>query len=382
MKNLVLAGGEVISPLETRFTKLWIADGRLQDIGENAPSGNHGDFEVVNVTGCYITPGLVDLQVNGGPACNLWDEPSDSQFEKLCRQLLEAGVTCFFPTLITDDVEHLRKNIRFLEGVGVDTNGNSVKTKPKPNKDSTALKDRIAMPGIHLEGPCLSPQRPGVHPKQHLAPLNLQLLERLIVPSVKLITLAPELDPTGECLMFLEKAGVIVSLGHSNATAEEARQAFDRGVRLMTHTFNALPPLHHRSLGAVGAALLDDRVSCCLIADGLHLDPDAVKLIVKMKGTNKTVLVTDAAHIGTSEGTLVGSSIVLSDAVRNLVNWGVSDFRSAIQMATYNPARCMKVEDRAGSLIPGNSADVVVWNKETLDIRCVIACGMIVYQAK
>ncbi len=379
MKNLVLAGGEVISPLETRYTKVWIADGQLLDIGDNAPTGNHGDFEVVNVTGCYVTPGLVDLQVNGGPACNLWDEPSDTQFEKLCRQLLEAGVTCFFPTLITDDVEHLRKNIRFLEAAGVQQNGQS---RPDGKEKTTSLKDRIAMPGIHLEGPCLSPQRPGVHPKQHLAPLNVQLLERLIAPSVKLMTLAPELDPSGDCLKFLEKSGVVVSLGHSNATLEEARQAFDRGVRLMTHTFNALPPLHHRGLGAVGAALLDDRVSCCLIADGLHLDPDAVKLIVRMKGTAKTVLVTDAAHVGTTEGALVGSSIVLSDAVRNLVKWGVSDFRSAIQMATYNPARCMNVENRVGSLSSGRSADVVVWNKESLEIQFVIAGGTIVYKKK
>lgn len=379
MKNLVLAGGEVISPLETRFTNVWIADGQLLDIAEHAPTGNHDNFEVVNVTGCYVTPGLVDLQVNGGPACNLWDEPSDTQFEKLCRQLLEAGVTCFFPTLITDDVEHLRKNIRFLEAAGVHRNGSS---KEVAKAKSTSLKDLIAMPGIHLEGPCLSPHRPGVHPKQHLAPLDLKLLERLIAPSVKLMTLAPELDPTGECLKFLEKSGVIVSLGHSNATAEEARQAFDRGVRLMTHTFNALPPLHHRSLGAVGAALLDDRVTCCLIADGLHLDPDAVKLIVRMKGTNKTVLVTDAAHVGTTEGTLVGSSIVLSDAVRNLVRWGVSDFRSAIQMATLNPARCMNVEGTAGSLASRHSADVVVWNKDSLDIQYVIAGGTIVYKHK
>lgn len=377
MKNLVLTGGEVICPLETRFAKLWIADGQLLDISECAPSGNNTDFEVLNVAGSYVTPGLVDLQVNGGPACNLWDEPTDAQLEQLCRQLLEAGVTCFFPTLITDDVDHLVGNIAFLENAGVGSNGKSPATGSKP-----ALRNLISMPGIHLEGPCLSPERPGVHPKHFLAPLTLDLLKRLIKPSVKLMTLAPELDANGECLKFLEQMGVTVSLGHSNATAKEARLAFDRGVRLMTHTFNALPPIHHRSLGAVGAALLDDRVYCCLIADGLHLEPDAVKLIVRLKGAAKTVLVTDAAHVGTTEGTLVGSSIVLSDAVRNLVKWGITDFRSAIRMATFNAACSMNVADKVGSLLPGRAADVVVWDKESLEVKCVIARGNVVFQKK
>src|SRR5579883_385931 len=148
------------------------------------------------------------------------------------------------------------------------------------------------MPGIHLEGPCLSPAKPGVHPTHYLQPLNMEVLTELIAPAVKLITVAPELDPSGECLKLLQRSNVVISLGHSNATYDEARLAFNRGVALITHTFNALPPIHHRSPGAITAALLDDRVSCCVIADGLHLAPPAVDLIFKTKGYGRSILVT------------------------------------------------------------------------------------------
>src|SRR5690606_13846671 len=192
------------------------------------------------------------------------------------------------------------------------------------------------MPGVHLEGPFLSPARPGVHPPEFIKSPNVSDLELLVTDEVLLITMACEEDSGGECIDWL-KGRTNISLGHSNATIEEAETAFGRGVRLMTHTFNALPALHHRAPGAVGAAFLDDQVICCVIADGLHLAPKIVELILKIKGEDRVILVTDVAHIGTTGGDLVGSSIILDEAVRNLVEWSVSDFRTAIAMATANP---------------------------------------------
>ncbi|MBX9692679.1 MAG: amidohydrolase family protein, partial [Cyanobacteria bacterium] len=157
-----------------------------------------------------------------------------------------------------------------------------------------------------------------------------------------------------------------------------ARQSFDQGVDLVTHIFNALPALHHRTPGAVGAALLDNRVSCCLIADGLHVSPPAVDLVLRLKGVEKTILVTDIAHIGTTGGGLVGSSITLDAAVKNLISWGLTDFRSAVLMASLNPARALELDSRIGSLEPGRLADVVLWDKRSLEIRNVIAGGQVV----
>lgn len=143
----------------------------------------------------------------------------------------------------------------------------------------------------------------------------------------------------------------------------------------MTHTFNALPPLHHREPGAVGAALLDRRVTCCMICDGLHLSPAAAALIERCKGVDSTILVTDIAKVGTSQGGLVGASIYLCEAVRNCVQWGISSFSDAIKMASYNPANTLGLSNQLGVLRPGAVADMVVWDTKTLAIRHVIFNG-------
>jgi N-acetylglucosamine-6-phosphate deacetylase len=331
------------------------------------------DAENVDVSQCYVTPGLIDLQINGGAACDFWAQPDLLQVQKLSAELLQCGVTTFLPTLITADLDHIQATTAFLESIGVGADAGC-------DADFALIKScQARLPGIHLEGPCLSPQRPGVHPPKCLQPLQIGVLEKIVRVSVKLMTLAPELDDTGKAIEYLTNHDVVVSLGHSNSTLAQANSAFDRGVKMVTHTYNAMPPLHHRAPGAVIASMLDNRVSNCVIADGLHVDAQAIKLLVKVKGVDKVVLVTDAAHIGTSEGGLVGSSISLSDAVRNMVNWQVSTFPEAIRMATLNPAACMGWSRKIGQLQSGNCADIVVWDKASLAIRKVYVSGELRY---
>lgn len=367
MKNLRLVGGYVVTPLEARFTDVLIKDDRIHALGDVRINGENE--EVIDVSGCIVTPGLIDLQVNGGRACDLWADPSDDEIRELCRELKESGVTSFLPTLITDDLTHLRKNIDRLTALGAG------------GDEEAARRFSVRMAGIHLEGPCLSPDKPGVHPKEHIQGLSVDVLEKIIVPSVRLVTLAPERDPSGSALDFLRSKSVAVSLGHSNATFDEARTAFDRGVHLVTHTFNALPSIHHREPGAVAAALLDERVSCCIICDGLHVHPDVVCLLMRVKGASRTVLVTDAAHVGTTGGGLVGSSIMLRDAIVNVVSWKAATFEQAIRMATFNPARAIGMEEHIGHIAPGKYADIVVWEAENLTIKYVIVSGAVVHRA-
>ncbi|HEY9776892.1 MAG TPA: amidohydrolase family protein [Planktothrix sp.] len=360
MGNLLLVGGEVITPLEERFTDLLIENDVVAAInggGDEKPE----KAETLDVSGCYVTPGLIDLQVNGNEPCNFWGDPEPAQVEALCRRMLQSGVTAFLPTLITDDLQHMNKNISFLQSLGVGKEG--------------ALTFGVRMPGLHLEGPCISPKRPGVHPPQHLKPLNIEVLKQIVTPIVLLVTVAPELDGKGEALAWLKEKGVTVSLGHSNATCDEANAAFERGIRMMTHTFNALPPLHHRDPGAVAAALLDDRVSCCIICDGLHLDPTAVRLILKSKTAQRTILVTDIAQVGTSHGGLVGSSLYLDEAVRNVVQWQAATFPEAIRMSTWNAACAVGLAEKFGKIAVGRQADLVVWDKASLAIKHVIVAG-------
>ncbi|MEZ4536371.1 MAG: amidohydrolase family protein [Cyanobacteriota/Melainabacteria group bacterium] len=160
-----------------------------------------------------------------------------------------------------------------------------------------------------------------------------------------------------------------VSAGHTNADYEEAKRAFDAGIRLTTHLFNAMPGIHHRDPGIVTAALLDRRVSCCLIADGLHLDSAMVDLIYRMKSVEKTILVTDIAYVGTADGGLVGSSITLDEAVRNLVRWQICSFEEAIRMATINPACAVGLGEKVGSLEVGKLADMVLWQEQEQELK-------------
>lgn len=360
--------------MERRLTDVYIVDGLVAALGDDervvkqALGLDPGEFSLVDASSCYVLPGLIDLQVNGGPACNLWEAPTDEDFSELRRFLLEAGVTSFLPTLISDHLEAIEKNIKFLKSQGagnVDQLGACV-TLPR-------------MPAIHLEGPCLSAKRPGVHPREWIVPPSIEVFEKIVVDSVGLVTMASELDPTGACLDWLAKHDVLVSLGHSNATFEQAQQAFSRGVKLITHLFNAMPPLHHRDPGLAGAALLDKRVSCCLIADGLHLSPAVVDLVYRLKGADKTILVTDIAHIGTTGGELVGSSITLDMAVRNIVDWNIADLLKAVRMASFNPAEILGLGDRLGLIAPGYLADLVLWDKKTLALKTVVLSGRVVH---
>jgi N-acetylglucosamine-6-phosphate deacetylase len=366
MKQFLLRGGDLITPLEQRAADLFVTDGKLSLPG--SVNSKSSACEVIDVSNCYVTPGLIDLQVNGGGTCNLWADPNAEQFSDLCRNLIEHGVTTFLPTLITDEVEHLLKNILFLESMGAGS------LLPES-------KNLIDIAGIHLEGPFLSPERTGVHPPRFVIPFDVETLKRLIKPSVKLVTLAPEKEGADRALSFLKEKQVSVSLGHSNATFEEANLAFERGVRLVTHLFNALPAFHHRQPGAVGAALLNQSVSCCIICDGLHLNPNTVRLVVKVKGVDRLILVTDIAFVGTKSGSLVGSSIYLCEAVRNIVNWGAASFREAVQMATLNAAQAIKIDNRAGKIADGYPANIVIWDKQTLAIRSVYFQGQMVFSS-
>lgn len=372
MSNLVVSGGHVLTPIGDRFASVVIRNGRVAELCD-AVSDNHSRgqepsnaFHKLDASGCYVTPGLVDLQVNGDENCDLWANPTDEDLNAMRANLAKAGVTSFLPTLITGDLEHLRKNVDMLtaRGAGVSS---------KWTEDSSGSR----MVGIHLEGPCLSPQRPGVHPPEHIVAPSIEVFSKLVNDSVKLVTMACERDPDNTSVQWLKQNKVVVSIGHSNATYDEAKHAFDSGVPMMTHTFNAMAPLHHREPGAVSAALLDRRVSCCLIADGLHLSPQAVELIYRLKGSDKTILVTDIAHVGTTGGGLVGSSITLDMAVRNVVNWGIASFREAVSMASYNAAKSVGLEKEIGSLHEGALADLVIWDQQTLEVKHVVMGGKI-----
>jgi N-acetylglucosamine-6-phosphate deacetylase len=317
-------------------------------------------------------PGFVDLQVNGFGGVDFADADADG-YRRAGEALLETGVTAFQPTLITAPEDEL---VAALREVPIEANG-----------------PRIL--GVHLEGPFLSPTRLGAHPSEGRRDPDPELLQRLLAAGpVRQMTLAPELDRALELIDLLHERGVTVSLGHSNATAEEAQRAFDRGVSTVTHLFNGMRPFSHRDPGIAGAALARGDVVVQVILDGHHLAEEAARLVWRA-AAGRVALVTDAmAAAGVSDrdgdyklgglaaevrdgvarrpdGVLAGSVLTMVEAVRALHALGAS-LPEAITAATTVPARVARYSTT--TLHPGSDADVVVLD-DRLEIRTVVVGG-------
>ncbi len=337
-----------------------VLDGRIAAVGLGGRNG-HG----------IAVPGYVDLQVNGFGGVDFLDADADG-YRRAGEALLETGVTAYLPTLITSPEQQILAAMREV-----------------PISDA---RPRIL--GMHLEGPFLSPNRLGTHEASSRRDPDLALLDRLLDSGpVRLMTLAPELPGATELIDRLLERGVAVSLGHTDATAEQANAAFDRGARSVTHLFNAMRPFLHRDPGIVGAALAREDVVVWIIVDGIHLAPETVR-VTWHAARERLALVTDAitgagvadgsyslgnldvrVHEGTvrgPDGVLAGSVLTMDEAVRNLHALGVP-FEEAIAAATTTPAGVLG-ETELGRLDVGLPADVVILN-EGLEIERVLVGG-------
>lgn len=336
-----------------------------------------------------LAPGLIDLQINGFAGVDFATVRDRGALERVSSVLLATGVTAYLPTLITGPPEQLRGALRWWHDAARDGSGPSARAGPR-------------VLGLHVEGPFLSPAYAGAHPAEHLRPPDAGELERMLDGAgglVKLLTLAPELPGADRLIALARRRRVLVSAGHTDATYEQARAAFRAGLRMVTHLFNAMRPMHHREPGIVGAALEDDRVTAGLIADMVHVHPAMVKMAIERKGWKRVALVTDAvAAAGEADdrrrirssvlagravsvsdaprlptGTLAGSLLTLAAAVRNVTSLGVP-LRDAVLMASAVPASLLGRSD-LGRIVPGARADLVLFDR-SLRVRAVYVAGV------
>lgn len=321
-----------------------------------------------------LSPGLIDLQVNGGGGLMLGDVESVEDIARICHAHLQLGTTALVPTLITDTPETTRRVVT----LGIEAWARGVR----------------GFHGLHLEGPHLFKGRKGAHDPDLIRPMTgddveLYLYAARQLPSL-IITLAPE-TVTPDQIGVLADAGIHVSLGHSGATYEECRAATEGGASCVTHLFNAMSPLQHREPGLVGAALDLGALSVGLIADGVHVDPVAMKIALKAKtGPGRIFLVTDAmSQTGTdvtsftlggreifrrdgtltlADGTLAGADIDLPASLRYLTQTLEIPLETALGMATSIPASVLGRP--MGRLAEGNAADFVLFD-EALGVSSV-----------
>jgi N-acetylglucosamine-6-phosphate deacetylase len=333
-----------------------VVDGRIAAVG--LAGGGRG----------LAVPGFVDLQVNGFGGVDFLDADADG-YRRAGDALLETGVTAYLPTLITSPEEQLLAALAEVPGNGA----------------------RPRVLGVHLEGPFLSPERLGTHPPPARRDPDVALLDRLLDGGpVRLMTIAPELPGADAVLERLLDRGVVVSAGHTNATAEQATAAFDRGVHTVTHLFNAMRPLAHRDPGVVAVALAREDVVVQVIADGIHLARETLQL-VWAAAAGRVALVTDAVagSLGDldldvtdvarrEDGVLAGSVLTMLEAVRNLHAIGVP-LVDAVGAATRVPARVLG-DAQLGRLDVGLAADVVVLD-DALEIERVLVAGEVLVAA-
>lgn len=363
----LLCGGDVLTPRGWQEFDLVVVEGMISD--ETIGRGG-----VVDASGLKIVPGFIDLQVNGGWGHDLQREPA--ALWRVAEQLVRLGVTSFLPTLTTNGFSRRREAM-------------SAWRAGPPAGDDFVGADPL---GWHLEGPWLAPSRHGAHSRELLQPIPATVpADYLPAGGVRLVTLAPELAGAAELISGLVAQGVVVSVGHSEATVEQARAAFAAGATMGTHLFNAMSGIHHRDVG-LAAALMIEPVYLGLIVDGHHVDRSVVRLTWQAAG-DRVIAVSDAvAFMGTAaaslagdavrlyDGTLAGASVGLDTAVRNLMAFTGCSMADAVRAVTELPARCLGLTDR-GRIETGRRADLVALDDEGMVVLTFVR-GRLVYDGR
>lgn len=367
-----------------------VVGSRIDSVDEGEPDPADEDLgEILDFGSARVIPGLIDLHVHGAGG-----HEADAPLPEMARFLAKNGVTAFQPTVGAAPVAAMESTIskvRDLVFRGPVTAEGAAPGRQGQSGQSRHV-GRLGQPrgakflGLHLEGPFLNPARHGAIPQDCLLAPDLRLMKKWVEMGegiVGHVTLAPELPGALQVIDYLVQSGVTVSLGHTDATYDQMIAGFRAGATVVTHTFNAMRGFHHREPGPVGAALTYDDAYCELIADGIHVHEAAMRMLLRAKGVDRVCLVSDALPMTglspgryeflgqeitldesgrclMSDGTLAGSTAMLKDGLRVLVERLGIPFESALRMATVNPAKIAGVWERKGSLAEDKDADIVV----------------------
>jgi N-acetylglucosamine-6-phosphate deacetylase len=359
---VALAEGDSLSIGQVADAAIYIEDGFITRVAPGLEPGAD-----VLVSEGVIAPGFLELQINGAYGADFTTDASS--IVDASARLPASGVTAFLPTIITSPFDDYPPRLAEARQAAREARGAEVL-------------------GLHLEGPYLSPRRPGAHDPSLLRPIDVDEILAWAAPDiVRIVTLAPELPGAAAAIRALRARGILVSVGHSNASYQEALVAFDAGIAWGTHLYNAMSPLGHREPGLMGALLVSP-VPVGLIADGVHSHPAMVKVAYRCKGADGIAIVTDAMEAmgmapGTyrladrivdvdgktarlADGTLAGSILTMDAGVRNMVEFTGCPQVEALAMASSTPARILRTARngnppvRKGRITAGNDADLVI----------------------
>lgn len=381
MKAIV--NGRIVAPHAVIRGKVLLYDERV--IGIVDPGETPEGVETLDAKGNYVIPGLVDMHIHG----YMGEDASDGSFEGLktmARGVAKNGVTSFLPTTMTVSYDELRLAFSQIR-----------RAMEESRLDSW---DGAAVVGANAEGPFINVSKKGAQAAEHVRPGDPAFLKEF-ADVIRVFTIAPEVEGNLDCIREMARdTSMLISMGHTAANFEQAQAGIEAGVRHVTHLFNAQTGLLHRDPGVVGAALLDNRVSCELIADTFHVHKALFQLVASLKG-EQMVLITDCTRAGgmpdgeytlggqpifvkgiecrLKDGTIAGSVLKLNEAVRNVLANTDLTISQAVNMASLNPARRIGLSASKGSIEAGKDADFAIVD-DAIDVQATILGGRVIYQ--
>ncbi len=361
-------------------TNIGIENGRIAYIG------NEENIEPIFETDGIVVPGFIDEHIHGAGGADAMDGTVEA-LQTISEFLAREGTTGFLATTMTQSPENITNALKAVKKV----------------REKGEYKGAEVL-GVHLEGPFISPKHVGAQPLEYVATPDAELFDKYNEASgnsIKIVTLAPEVEGGLGLVKHLSNIGVVASVGHTGGKYADVVNAVAAGATNVTHTYNAQTGLHHREAGVVGAAMLLDELNCEMICDTIHVSVPAIKLVIKNKPHDKYTLITDAMRAkgmpdGKSElggqdvfvnngearladGTLAGSVLKMNVAVKNLVEKAGVSFTDAIDFPTYNPAKNIGVLNERGTIEVGKRADLTVLNSD-FEVLYTLVNGKIVYK--
>jgi N-acetylglucosamine-6-phosphate deacetylase len=382
MATLLIRNVRLICDDELKLGSIFIRNGQIVSVNKDDDSFDYVADSEIDGNGNYLIPGMIDVHIHGADGFDMMDGTAQS-VEAVSKACARTGCTSFLATSVSSSLEDLLTMISSVSQL-------------------VGKEPGAQIAGIHIEGPYLNVKRKGMQNERYLRHPNLEEMKFILRKSdslIRMVTLAPELPGGLEMISFLKNQGIIAAIAHSDATYEEALEAFRIGASHVTHCCNGMRPIHHRDPGLVLAAFEEDHVSVQAIVDGIHLHPAMVRLLYREKGTDKMVLITDALQAmgmgdGTYlfgghevkvsqgvatlvDGTLASSTVTMNLALAKTVQSGIP-LRDAVVMATQTPADLLGLSNK-GRIAPGADADLVLMNEE-FEVIWTIVDGKIVYK--
>lgn len=378
-KIICLKNGSYLSgDGEIKDDVIFIKDGKINLIGKGGV--DEQSCQIIDISNKIVIPGLIDIHFHGSIGLDLM-LANPEEVTKISDYLAKTGTTAYLATTTTSSMEDLEKA------------ANNISVASQINKGIAAIE------GIHIEGPFINPEKKGCHdPLFMRAPENndYDVLKKIVDPLKLHFTVAPEVDKVTEFITYVSSKGDTLSIGHSNANGILVNDALGSGATAFTHLFNAMKGINHREPGVAGAAL-SSGAFVELICDGVHVNPDIMKIVYRLKGKNEIILITDAmqaAGLGDGkfmfggfevyvtngvarkeDGTLASSTLTMLDAVKNMMKYTGASFADAVQMATLNPAKLLGLDRNLGSIVEGKRADLLVVD-ECLNLEMVFCKGI------